>query len=283
MTDTMTLDSISNEKCEETMSKMDSGSVDIILTSPPYCTSNRGGRNSKLNLETSRMKGYPKLRYDMFIDNMPTDEYVDWTVKLFSEFDRILKPNGCVLYNISYSSPNRETMFLAVADIIRKSSFTIADWIGWKKPSALPNNMSTNKLTRIFEPVFVFARKSEINTFICNKKVASVREKTGQKVYENIFNFIEAANNDGPCNLNKATYSSELCERLLSIYGKSGMTVYDPFMGTGTTAVAAKRLGIHFLGSEISPKQCRYAEERISRVDGPHGGKSVQTELFAEV
>lgn len=283
MVGNMTADYISNEKCEDTMSKMDDGRVDIILTSPPYCTSNRGGKNSKLTLETSKMKGYPKLRYDMFIDNMPSDEYVAWTVNLFNEFDRILKPNGCILYNVSYSSPNRETMFLSVADIIRKTNFTIADWIGWKKPSALPNNMSTNKLTRIFEPVFVFARKTEINTFICNKRVVSVRERTGQKVYENIFNFIEAANNDGSCNLNKATYSSELCEKLLMIYGKSGMTVYDPFMGTGTTAVAAKKLGMHFLGSEISPKQCDYANERISKTESPKNLGLVQMELFEGV
>ena len=68
---------IYNEKCEQTMmSNIDEKSIDVILTSPPYCTSNRGGKNSKLNLETTTMKGYPKLRYDMFIDNMSTDEYV---------------------------------------------------------------------------------------------------------------------------------------------------------------------------------------------------------------
>ena len=53
--------------------------------------------------------------------------------------------------------------------------------------------------------------------FYCNKNVVSIR-KTGQKSYENIFNFIEAKNNDEMCPYNKATFSSELVEKLLKIY-----------------------------------------------------------------
>lgn len=60
-----------------------------------------------------------------------------------------------------------------------------------KKKSALPNNVSHNKLTRICEFVFVFCRKNEYKTFVANKQVKS-QSKTGQKYYENIFNFIEA-------------------------------------------------------------------------------------------
>lgn len=295
----MELDTIYNEDCLVTMgSHIDANSVDIVLTSPPYCTSNRAGKKSTATLTNTYTSGYPSYRYDVFLDNMSPDEYIEWTVKLFNGFDRILKKDGCVLYNVSYSSSNRDTMFLAVAEVVGKTNFSIADWIGWKKRSALPNNTSPNKLTRIFEPVFVFARKEEMGTFFCNKKAVSVRERTGQKMYENVFNFIEAANNDGACKLNKATYSSELCEKLLGIYGCGGMTVYDPFMGTGTTAVACKRLGMNYVGSEISPAQIEFAKERIANdsivrnganaEDKDGGGENVgaedapcvQTELF---
>ena len=44
-------------------------------------------------------------------------------------------------------------------------------------------------------------------------------------------------------------------------------TVLDPFLGSGTTAVAAKKLGRHFLGFEISPEYCKIAEERIARME----------------
>lgn len=88
-----------------------------------------------------------------------------------------------------------------------------------EKRSALPNNVG-NKLTRITEFVFVICRKDEYKTFNINKKVKSVRQDTGQKYYENMYNFIEAPNNDGACKLNKATYSSELCLQLLEMYAQ---------------------------------------------------------------
>ena len=81
--------------------------------------------------------------------------------------------------------------------------------------------------------------------------------------YENIFNFIEAKNNDGSTKLNKATFSSELVCKLLDIYAKPNSLVYDSFMGTGTTAVACVKSGMNYVGSEISDKQCDYAEKRI--------------------
>ena len=271
----MILNTIHNEDCLATMSNnIDQHSVDIIMTSPPYCTANRAGKKSKATLKTethSNPKYYPSARYDIFTDNLTPDEYVDWTIKLFENFDNILKENGCILYNISYSSTRRDMLFSTIAAIVERTNFSVMDMIVWKKKSALPNNTSSNKLTRIVEPVFVFARKNENDTFICNKKVTSVRERTGQKMYENVFNFVEAANNDGSNDLNKATYSSELCEKLLSLYGKSGMTVYDPFMGTGTTGVACKRLGMNYIGSELSAEQTKFALNRIASDDGtPH-------------
>ena len=92
--------------------------------------------------------------------------------------------------------------------------------------------------------------------------------KTGQKVYENIFNLIEAKNNDGICPYNKATFSSELCEKLLNIYAPPKSTIYDPFMGSGTTAVACKRMGLDCYGSEISENQVRFAVDRIENEFG---------------
>jgi DNA modification methylase len=198
---------------------------------------------------------------------MSDDEYNEFTVNLFNEFDRILNLNGVVLYNISYGNNNRDGMFKAVNAIITNTPFTIADVIVWKKSSALPNNCSPNKLTRITEFVFVFCRLNEVNTYYCNKPVVSTRS-TGQKSYGNIFNFIEAKNNDGSCPYNKATYSTELCEKLLSIYAPKNAYVYDPFMGSGTTAVACERMGFTCYGSEISTNQVKFSIDRIKKEFG---------------
>ena len=92
-------------------------------------------------------------------------------------------------------------------------------------------------------------------------------------MYENIYNFIEAKNNDGSCPFNKATFSSELCEKLLDIYAMYDDTVvYDPFMGTGTTAVACKRMGFKCIGSEISENQVEWANKRLDEVEGVANG-----------
>lgn len=257
----MEINKIYNEHCFLTMKSMIENKifVDGIITSPFYGTTRkRKNQNTKEYLE--KHLG----RYDVYIDNMTDEEYISFTLKLFSGYDKILKKNGCILYNMSYSSENTHLIWLTIAEIIKNTNFIVADDIIWKKKSALPNNVSSNKLTRIVEHIFVFCRKDEIKTFNCNKKVISVRKDNGQKTYENIYNFIEAKNNDGSNKLNKATYSTELIEKLLNIYFKKDDLIYDSFMGTGTTANACVKYGCNFIGSEISKAQCEYAEERIN-------------------
>ena len=64
-----------------------------------------------------------------------------------------------------------------------------------------------------------FAEKMNLKHLKPNKEVTSVRP-TGQKMYANYFNFIEARNNDGANKLNKATYSTDLILQLMNIYVK---------------------------------------------------------------
>ena len=258
---------IFNEDFFVTMKKMQkfSKKVNIILTSPPYNT----GRKTQDDKNRNQYQG----KYDIYIDNKTQEEYIEWTLNLFKEFDNILSENGVILYNLSYGSDatiNTSSiglMWLVVGEIIKKSNFTVADRIIWKKKSALPNNTSKNKLTRIVEDIFVFVRKNEIKTFYANKEIKSIRkDRPNQIYYENVFNFIEAKNNDGACKLNKATFSSELVEKLLSIYANENSIIYDPFMGTGTTAVGCKNKNLMCWGSELSKEQCLYAKERLNNV-----------------
>ena len=245
----MELNRIYNEDCFLTMHGLED--VDVILTSPPYNTSRKSGK-----LDDN------SIRYEEFDDSRSDEEYIDWTCKLFVGFDDVLKKNGCVLYNLSYSSENVALMWKTVNAVMERTPFTIADSIVWKKPSAIPNNRSANKLTRICEFIFVFCRKTEIDTFCCYKEIES-RCPTGQPNYKNYFNFVEAPNNDENCPIHKATYSSLLCRKLLLLYSKEGDLVYDPFMGTGTTAIACIKEKRKYVGSELSKRYCAWAEKRI--------------------
>ena len=235
--------------------------VDVILTSPPYNTSRPSSERSMKNHEG---------RYKVYDDLKTGEEYCDWCVNIFNHIDTILKPNGVVLWNVSYGTDatiNTEgigLMWNSISDIIRHTNFTVADKIVWKKKSALPNNVSPNKLTRICEEVFVFCRKSEYKTFHANKEVSKIG-KNGQQFYKVLYNFIEAPNNDGSTSLNKATYSSDLCVQLLNMYAPQNGIIYDPFMGTGTTGIACEILNLNCIGTEIDAEQVEYSKERLNK------------------
>ena len=271
-TEQIKLNRIYNEDCRTTLKKLikQNKKVDLVLTSPPYNISS--GSNTKGSVERYCSK------YAEYNDHLSNDEYVSFLLSCFKLFSKVIKKNGVVLCNISYSSSvtannNCTEMLRLIYKVTEETDLMVADLICWKKNSALPDNRSSNKLTRICEFVFVFCRKSEYLSFKMNKKVTKYNEKTNMRFYEVLYNYIEAKNNDGSCEYNKATYSTEFCEKLLNIYarlqnGKSCI-VYDPFMGTGTTACACKKLGISFLGSEISKDQVKFSFERIKKLKDP--------------
>ena len=252
----MNLNKIYCEDNMKTMGEMEDNSIDIILTSPPYNSIDSKSRQSSI-------KDLYCRRYDGYHDFKEIGDYIDWSVNLFKEFDRILKENKVVLYNFSYGTENPHLPYILMNALIENTNWTVADTIVWKKSSALPNNVSKNRLTRIVEFVWVICRKSEIKTFEMNKEVKSY-SRVGQAFYHNYYNFIQAKNNDGSNNLNKATFSTELCNQLLSLYAKKGWTVYDPFMGIGTTAHSAIHLEMNYIGSEISQEQIDYFNSKIS-------------------
>ena len=185
-----------NMDCLDAMRRIADDSVDCVLTSPPYVTSTHTSETKPHTLTDVKSKGYPWLRYDVFNDTMSNEDFADWQSRIFRELDRILKPNGCVIYNISYSAGNTTCWIDAVYQIIHNSPFTMADKIVWKKKCALPNNHSPSQLTRICEDIFVFCRAKERTTFHCNKRVVSVTAH-GQNNYENVMNFVEAGKTTG--------------------------------------------------------------------------------------
>ncbi|MGC8826622.1 MAG: DNA-methyltransferase, partial [Anaerolineae bacterium] len=66
-----------------------------------------------------------------------------------------------------------------------------------------------------------------------------------------------------------AMFPEELPRRLILLYTNVGDVVLDPFMGSGTTAVTAKKLRRHYIGYELSPEYCRLAEERLLATPEP--------------
>lgn len=246
------IDTFNNENCFDTINKIKEKGIkiNIVLTSPPYNTSRKSSKDKYMQ------------RYIEHIDILTDEEYIDNTVNLFNGFNDILEKNGVILYNMSYSTSKPYLMYSVISEIIKKTNFVIVDTIVWKKNNAIPDNRSSNRLTRIFEFVFVFARKNEDKSFQSNKAITSL-SNTGIYTYTPITNFIEARNNSEVTSLNKATFSVEFCDELLKIYAKKDDIIYDPFMGTGTTAVSAKKNRCFFIGSEICKKQIIHSKRRL--------------------
>ena len=261
--------------CLDVMSSMDENFVDIVITSPPYGTC----RSETFSKESSQKRKY-NMRYDEFVEDRTPEEYCQWSVDVFNAVDKVLKKNRIVLYNFGLGNDGHTEYtsydwFNTVKSVIDGTPFTVADVLVWKKRSALPNNTSPNKSTRICEPVIVFCRKDELMSFPSNKKVVN-QFATGQNLYSPFYNIFEARNNDGSCELNKATFSTQFVDRLIDLYvpdeQRNGWTVLDPFSGTGTTGISAIAHGMRYVGIELSRAQCEYAVSRLSN--------GIQMELF---
>jgi DNA modification methylase len=239
------------EDCLITMNNLSEKCIDLIITSPPYQTD-------------PKRKGGPsdKGKYDVYKDFKTEEDYINWTIEIFNGYDKVVKNDRVVIYNFGYSVENPSLPYKIVSKIIEKTNWDIVDTILWKKNNSIPHPASYNRLNRIYEFVWIFARKTEVKTFKMFKKINSISEK-GQKYYEIVDNYIEAKNNDGSNDLNKATYSIELVTKLINMYGTPGDLIYDSFSGIGTTALSAIENNCNFIGSEISDKQCELAMNKI--------------------
>lgn len=242
-----------NDDCIKVMKELVNNNVkvDKVITSPPY----------NIIRPNATDRGY-----DVYKDGMSNDDYISWVLSVFAYYDKLLNKNGCILWNMSYGCENTTLMNLCVAEIIKNTNFTLADILVWKKKSATPNNVSSNKMTRICEFVYVFCRDDEFKSFTTNKRIVGFRKNTHQAIYENRFNFFEAKNNDGSNNLNKATFSSDFVNELIDRYVLKDDIVLDNFSGTGTTMISCERNNIKGIYVELSTEQCEFSINRLENV-----------------
>jgi len=244
------IDKVYNENNQITMQRIPDRFLSGIITSPPY------------NQCSARTDGYYNNGYSE-IDNLSEEQYLEIRLSEFRQFERMLKDDGVICYNISYQTENPILPNLLVTEVHNKTGLTLVDIISWKKSNSIPFQGSFQRLSRICELIYVFVKKSNVRTFKTNKELSKINEKTGQKFYKNYVNYIEAKNNDGiKCNL-KASFSTDLVSKLIHIYYPKGSLIYDPFSGIGTTAVACKMNGLNYLGSELSKEFFEIGNERL--------------------
>lgn len=235
---------IYNEDCLITMSRMPDGFVDKILTSPPY---NIGSRVS-CGVNNAIYIGDEDLYQDY--DDEQTDEYYEeWLNVFIDQCIRVTKDH--VFMNIQMLSKNKE----AVLRLMGKYHKNIKDIIIWNK-SIAPPHIQAGCMNCAFEFIFIFS----------NQKPWQKKFDDGnfQGTFRNVIEGVNASQNEYK-HLNKATFPLYLPRTILNMFGKKNELIYDPCMGTGTTAIAAVVEDRRWIGSELDKDQIDVALMRIQR------------------
>jgi DNA modification methylase len=241
------LNRIYNEDCLPFMKGMKSGSVDLIFADPPYNLS-----KSNFSIKFVKSGGSDlhtnKGKWDVLTDS----EYFSFTDKWIREVYRILKENGSIWVAGTYHN------IYLVGHLLQKAGFEILNEILWHKSDATPN-ISRTRFVADHEN-FIWARKGKKHTF--NYEVMK-KENSGKQM-RSLWSRGKTA---GGKKIHPTQKPEWLLKRIILSTSKAGELVFDPFMGSGTTAVVAKKLGRNFLGTEIDRKYYNDSLKRLENVD----------------
>ena len=262
---------IINGDCREEMGKLPEGSVDLIVTSPPY--------NCNIN-------------YDTHQDDMTMEDYWVFTEEWLTQSLRVLKDDGRIAVNIPYETNTQErggrVLFMAefwgvmkkvgfkfygVVDLEESSphrSKTTA-WGSWMSPSApyiynpkecVVLAYKKNHIKKIKgEPEWVGVIdnvEQEDGTF---KKKVLYPEESKREFMDLVFgqwNYFADTKQ-----MTKATFSMDIPTKAIKILTYKNDVVLDPFTGSGTSLVAAETLGRRWLGIELSQNYVEVAKKRV--------------------
>ena len=240
----MKLNKIYHEDCLSTLKKMKDDSVDLVVTSPPY-NMNLRIRNGKYC--SRQIVKEISTKYTEFSDNLPIDEYNKLHTEVLRE---LLRVADLIFYNIQIVTGSKRSIFKMIGEF----SDNLKEIIVWDKGNGQPA-MQQQVLNRRTELILVFEKDYPISRQFRNR--GQFKRGTLDDLW-----LIKRGKNVGGEN-HGAVFPIELVSTILENFSKEGDVIYDPFMGTGTTAVVAKRLKRKFIGSEISQKYIDIAEERL--------------------
>lgn len=248
--------------CTEKLKDLESNSIDLIFTSPPYAD--------------SRKSTYGGIH---------PDKYTEWFLPITKELLRVLKPDGTFVLNIKEKVVNgeRHTYVLETILKMREQGWLWTEEFIWHKKNSYPGKWP-NRFRDSWERLLQFNKNTKFNMYQesvmvpvgdwSKKRLQNLSEtdktrdnsKVGSGFGKNISNWI---NRDMvyPTNVlhlatecnnknHSAAFPDELPEWFIKLFTKEGDTVLDPFAGSGTTLVVAKKMLRNAVGIEILPEYC---------------------------
>lgn len=244
------LDKVIRGDCLEVLSTIEDSSVDVCFADPPF------------NLEK---------KYTSYKDQKPAEEYLEWCKRWLSELVRVTKPTGTIfVHNI----PKWLTYYACILNDIAY----FRHWISW---DAMSNPLGKTLLPAHYGILFYSKEPKEFKFYeirsphrkcrVCNSYLKDYGGKKDQMhpfgalvsdVWTDIHRIRHNVRRDEhPCQL-----PIHLLERIVLMSTDAGDVVLDPFLGTGTSAIAAKALGRRYVGIELAPEYSVIAEDKLSRV-----------------
>ncbi len=256
----------------ELLRTLDADSVHCCVTSPPYFGLRDYGVSGQIGQEAA------------------PEEYITRLLEVFREVRRVLRPDGALWLNIgdSYQNKNLTGIPWALAFALRADGWYLRQDIIWHKPRCIPESVR-DRCTRSHEYIFLLS-KSERYFFDAGAIKEPVAESTKVRMAQDIEHqagsFRQPNKTNGPLkpggdgvSRNKrsvwsicpahfkgahfAVFPEKLVEPCVLAGCPEGGTVLDPFTGSGTTGVVAKRLRRNFIGIELNPEYREMAVERI--------------------
>jgi modification methylase len=223
----------------DVMRSIPNGSIDLVVTSPPYNLKNSTGNGMKDGRGGKWKNAELVNGYANYDDNMPHDLYVAWQRECLAEMFRIIPGDGAIFYNHKWRVQNG--ILQDRQDIVE--GFPVRQIIIWKRCGGI--NFNPGYFLPTYEVIYLIAKPDF---------------KLAQKAnaYGDVWEFPQEMKNGHP-----APFPVALIDRI--IHSTSAKTVLDPFMGSGTTAVAALINKRDYVGIELSPKYCEMAEDRINK------------------
>ena len=241
---------IINGDCLEELKKIPSESFDLVFADPPY---NLQLKNKLTRPDRSKVNAVND-KWDQFKNFKKYDEF---TISWLSECRRVLKKNGAIWVIGSYHNIFR------LGTVLQNLDFWILNDVIWNKNNPMPNFRGT-RFTNAHETL-IWASKTQKSKYTFNyQSLKCLNDDLQMRSNWNlpICNGSERLKKNGK-KVHSTQKPESLLHRVLLASSNRGDMILDPFLGSGTTATVAKKLGRVFCGIEKEKNYFKAAEERI--------------------
>ena len=232
--------------CVELMRLMPAGAVDAVFADPPYRLSTGG-----VTVKNGRLASVDKGAWDRSLGSFERDHA--FNVRWLKEARRVLKPDGTI-----WVSGTHHAIF-SIGFALQTCGFRIINDLVWQKPDPPPNALHTT-FTHAHETI-LWASKGKGARHTFNYDVVNSRDPASQ--VGSVWRIPPPPRREKRHGRHPTQKPLRLVRRALLACTREGDLVFDPFCGSGTTAVATKELGRFFVGAELERGFCELAARRI--------------------